>query len=171
MDNTVKIRKLLMNSLIAGGAYGGAALVVGIIFQYNVLILDGAYTMVGAIMSFLSLYIAKYIQIQDFERFPFGKEALLPLIVFVQYSVILLISIYGVFESVFSLFYASNFYENSAGFYFSIFGMLYCLVFYLYLKKHPLIHSFYEIELAQWRFGFFFSLGVFYHCLYLCCFN
>lgn len=161
MDEMVKIRKLLFNSLIAGGVYGGAALLVGIFLQYNVLLLDGVYTLIGAIMSFLSLYIAKYIQTQDFERFPFGKEALLPLIVFIQYSIILLISIYGIIESVMSLIYVGEIKDNRAVFYFSVLGMFYCLLFYLYLKRQPLMHSFYQIELEQWRFGFYFSLGVF----------
>lgn len=161
MNEAVKIRKLLLKSLIAGSIYGAMALFAGLFLQYNVLLLDGVYTMVGAVMSFLSLYIAKYIQTQDFDRFPFGKEALMPLVVFIQYSIILLISIYGVIESVFSLLYAGEIHEGNAILYFSIIGMFYCLGFYLYLKKNPLTHSFYQIELEQWRFGFFFSLGVF----------
>ena len=79
MKNTQKIKKLLTASIIAGTIYGLLALLTGLMINYNVLLLDGVYTMVGALMSLIALYIAKFIQTQDFERFPFGKESLMPL--------------------------------------------------------------------------------------------
>lgn len=160
MKNTQKIKKLLTASIIAGTIYGLLALLTGLMINYNVLLLDGVYTMVGALMSLIALYIAKFIQTQDFERFPFGKESLMPLVVFIQYSVILLISSYGLIESFFSLLYADTYVDLAIGLPFSLFGTLFCFVFYLYLKKNPINHSFYKVELEQWRFGFLFSLGV-----------
>lgn len=155
-----KIRKLLLVSIVVGSIYGGGALLSGLLVSYNVLLLDGVYTLIGAVMSLITLYVAKYIQAQDFERFPFGKEALMPLVVFIQYSIILLISIYGIIESAFSLLHVNDGMINPIGLYFSLVGTIYCFSFYLYLKKKPLTHPFYWVELEQWRFGFFFSLGV-----------
>lgn len=155
-----KIRKLLLVSIVVGSIYGGGALLSGLLVSYNVLLLDGVYTLIGAVMSLITLYVAKYIQAQDFECFPFGKEALMPLVVFIQYSIILLISIYGIIESAFSLLHVNDGMINPIGLYFSLVGTIYCFSFYLYLKKKPLTHPFYWVELEQWRFGFFFSLGV-----------
>ncbi len=160
MKENNHIRRLLILSIIAGSIYGMGALLFGLLMQYNVLLLDGAYTLIGAVMSFISLYLAKYIQMHDFERFPFGKEPLMPLMVFVQYSIILLISVYGVIESVYTLVHIIPSSQGNSGLYFSIIGSVYCLLFYLYLKKNQLTHPFYWVEYAQWRFGFFFSAGV-----------
>ncbi|MDB1690827.1 MULTISPECIES: cation transporter [Enterococcus] len=160
MSEKKKIRKLLLASIVAGSIYGGGALLFGLLVSYNVLLLDGVYTLIGAVMSLIALYVAKYIQAQDFERFPFGKEALMPLVVFIQYNIILLISIYGIIESAFSLLHVSDGMIDPIGLYFSLVGTIYCFSFYLYLKKKPLTHPFYWVELEQWRFGFFFSLGV-----------
>lgn len=154
MSEKKKIRKLLLASIVAGSIYGGGALLFGLLVSYNVLLLDGVYTLIGAVMSLIALYVAKYIQAQDFERFPFGKEALMPLVVFIQYSIILLISIYGIIESAFSLLHVSDGMIDPIGLYFSLVGTIYCFSFYLYLKKKPLTHPFYWVELEQWRFGF-----------------
>ena len=135
MKNTQKIKKLLPASIIAGTVYGLLALLTGLMITYNVLLIDGVYTMVGALMSLIALYIAKFIQTQDFERFPFGKESLMPLVFFIQYSVILLISSYGLMESLFSLLYADTYVDLAIGLPFSLFVPLFCFVFYLYLKK------------------------------------
>jgi len=110
MSEKKKIRKLLLASIVAGSIYGGGALLFGLL----------VYTLIGAVMSLIALYVAKYIQAQDFERFPFGKEALMPLVVFIQYSIILLISIYGIIESAFSLLHVSDGMIDPIGLYFSI---------------------------------------------------
>ncbi len=129
-------------------------LAFGLLVSYNVLLLDGVYTLIGAVMSLIALYVAKYIQAQDFERFPFGKEALMPLVVFIQYSIILLISIYGIIESAFSLLHVSDGMIDPIGLYFA--GW-YDLLFHflLVLKKETTDPSLYWVELEQWRFGFF----------------
>lgn len=160
MNEDGPIKKLLVISIVAGTIYGGMALLFGLLISYNILLLDGVYTLIGAVMSFISLYIAKFIQLQDFERFPFGKEALMPLVVFIQYSIILLISIYGIIESLFDLFHKQPVNNSPIGLYFSLGGALYCLIFYSYFKRNPLTHPFYQVELEQWRFGFLFSSGV-----------
>lgn len=67
---------------------------------------------------------------------------------------------YGIIESAFSLLHVNDGMINPIGLYFSLVGTIYCFSFYLYLKKKPLTHPFYWVELEQWRFGFFFSLGV-----------
>lgn len=69
MSENKKIRKLLLASIVAGSIYGGGALLSGLLVSYNVILLDGVYTLIGAVMSLITLYVAKYIQAQDFERF------------------------------------------------------------------------------------------------------
>ncbi|MGX7163064.1 cation transporter [Enterococcus massiliensis] len=161
MSEKQNIKKFLLQSIVAGSLYGSFALAFGLLAQANVLLLDGSYTLIGVAMSLITLYVAKYIEKQDFDKFPFGKESLMPLIIFVQYSIVLVISLYGVMGAVNTLLHPPLTANLSVGLFFSLFGTLYCFAFWSRFKNQKNSHPFFKLEMEQWRFAFFFSLGVF----------
>lgn len=154
------IKRPLCQSALFGLIYGIFLVIIGVLLNFNVLILDGSYTLVGAGMSLITFYLVKYVQEQDFQNFPFGKEAFIPLMMFIQYLLILAISIYGLVDVVRSLQSIESTQNKSIGLYVSIVGMISCLLFWQFLKKQKIDHPFIHLEIEQWRFGFFFSLGV-----------
>ncbi|WP_249641488.1 MULTISPECIES: cation transporter [unclassified Enterococcus] len=129
------IKKPLCQSALFGLIYGILLVIIGIILNFNVLILDGSYTLIGAAMSIITFYLVKYVQEQDFQNFPFGKEAFIPLMMFVQYLLILAISIYGLIDVVRSLHSVEIAQNKSTGLYISTFGMISCWLFWQFLKK------------------------------------
>jgi len=132
----------------------------GLVLNFNVLVLDGSYTLIGAGMAVLTFYVAQYDQEQDFDHFPSGKEAFIPLMLLVQYLLILVISLYGMIGAVRSLFFIEETSSSLLGLAAALFGAIYCWLFWYYLKKQNHTHSFVHLEMAQWRFGFFFSSGI-----------
>lgn len=77
-------RRALLSSLWTSVAVAAGALVLGIVSGTRIIVFDGAYMGVGLVLSWASLRAASVSATGPTSRFPFGRDALIPLVVLIQ---------------------------------------------------------------------------------------
>ena len=157
------VLKGLKLSFVSALLYAIAAILFGFFLSSSIILIDGVYTLIGAILTLFNFYTIKFIEKEDFESFPFGKESLAPLMVFIQYAITLLVSIINLASTAYSL---SSIQVNSNYIYglsFAIASAISSVLTFYALRKRNLKvgnNVLLEAEIQQWRFGYIFSLGV-----------
>jgi len=151
----------LIRSMSCGLIYSIMSIVCGWLFHSSIIMLDGFFTIISTVMSLVSLYIAKYIQKEDFVNFPFGKEVLAPLIVMINYIIILIVSVIGINDALAGMIMDHTIETDYVvGLVYAVISMFTCLVVVKLLARGAGSHQLITVEIKQWRFGMFFSLGV-----------
>ncbi|WP_344789906.1 cation transporter [Gryllotalpicola daejeonensis] len=77
-------RRVLTASLLGAGVLGAAAVVWGLIADAGALVFDGVYTLAGIALSAASLLASRAAASAPSRRFPFGKQAAVPIAVLIQ---------------------------------------------------------------------------------------
>ncbi|MHC5269930.1 cation transporter [Enterococcus sp. LJL98] len=148
-------------SIISSGILGVSSIIFGWFFHTSVIILDGFFTIVGTVMAAIMLFVAKYIEKEDFKNFPFGKDVLSPLILLINNFVLLLIALVGITQSVETLlFHSYDEINYLIGGLYTLFSIVYCLFILKKLKKGTSISGMLQLEIRQWRFGLYFSVSI-----------
>jgi cation diffusion facilitator family transporter len=96
-------RRVLVVSIVASGALGALGIVWGIATRSQMILLDGAYAIVGIVLSGLLLFASSLSEREPSRRYPFGMEAVTPLAIAMQGFVLLATLLYAVYEAVLSI--------------------------------------------------------------------
>lgn len=94
---------MLIVSIVASGALGALGIVWGIATRSQMILLDGAYAIVGIVLSGLLLFASSLSEREPSRRYPFGMEAVTPLAIAMQGFVLLATLLYAVYEAVLSI--------------------------------------------------------------------
>src|SRR5262245_53828127 len=90
----------LLASIAATSVLGALGLAWGITSGSQMILLDGAYAVVGIVLSLLLLGASRLAHVGPTQRFPYGREAATPLAIAVQGLVLLGTLLYAAIESV-----------------------------------------------------------------------
>lgn len=84
MDNFREevVFKLSMKVLVIFAFLGIA---FGLLLDSEVILFDGVFSIISIFLSYLTLLVTRYIRKKDVKNFPFGKDAIEPLVIFLQY--------------------------------------------------------------------------------------
>jgi len=93
----------LLASIAAAAVLGCSGIVWGIASRSQMILLDGAYALVGIVLSALLLRASSLAGRGPTRRYPFGLEAATPLAIGVQGFVLLATLLYAMYEAVLSL--------------------------------------------------------------------
>lgn len=86
--------KVFRLSMIALLVFAVIAIVFGLALQSEVILFDGVFSIISISLSYMTLKITRFIRKKDPKRFPFGKEAIEPIIVFMQYFFLNVVLVY-----------------------------------------------------------------------------
>lgn len=98
-DSAVE-RRALRFSIAASSAIGAVGIVVGLAADSQTIVLDGAYAFVGVVVSWLALLVSRLVARGPTKDYPYGREALTPLVVGIQGFVLLAVVVYAGFGAV-----------------------------------------------------------------------
>ncbi len=87
----VKVIRLSMFMLFL---FAVIAIAFGLLLQSEVILFDGIFSIMSIVLSFLTLRVTKFIRRKDPKKFPFGKEAIEPMVVFMQYLFLNIVLLY-----------------------------------------------------------------------------
>ena len=136
--------------------------VLGIAWGWTVksemILFDGMYSLGGVILSLLALMGSIYINKKDYEKYPFGKKMIEPLIVIIKSLAIFIMCIYSLTGSIKDLINGGN--EVQYGY--ALISTLGCGIAYFFLKKKgkAINSSLVNVESSQWLMDTLLSLGV-----------
>lgn len=116
------------------------------------IIFDGLYSFISVILSMLSLYINNYMAKRDFEKFPFGKHILEPLVISIKSLIIAIMCLYSLIGAVKTIASGGNNLEISLALIYSIVSVIGCgaISFYMKIKEKKLSSELIKAESTQW---------------------
>lgn len=140
--------------------------VLGIAWGWTVksemILFDGMYSLGGVILSLLALMGSIYINKKDYEKYPFGKKMIEPLIVIIKSLAIFIMCIYSLTGSIKDLINGGNEVQYGYALIYALVSTLGCGIAYFFLKKKgkAINSSLVNIESSQWLMDTLLSLGV-----------
>jgi predicted Co/Zn/Cd cation transporter (cation efflux family) len=102
-DEMVVERKAIGFSLAAGLVLAAAGLAIGIVTGSQVILFDGFYTFLGIGLSWMAMRVSHLVEHGPTTRYPFGREALTPLIIGVEGVALLATCAYASFNAVLTI--------------------------------------------------------------------
>lgn len=130
-----------------------AALAWGLSAASQVILLDGVYTLLGLVLSWLALRASRLAAVGPTQRFPFGRESLVPVVVGVQGLALLGTLVYAAVEAVRVILGGGS--EVAAvglATYGAVSGLV-CLAAYGYLRRRGPPSDLIRTEAAVWLAG------------------
>ena len=140
--------------------------VLGIAWGWTVksemILFDGMYSLGGVILSLLALMGSIYINKKDYEKYPFGKKMIEPLIVIIKSLAIFIMCISSLTASIKDLINGGNEVQYGYALIYALISTLGCGIAYFFLKKKgkAINSSLVNIESSQWLMDTLLSLGV-----------
>ncbi|QKS72309.1 cation diffusion facilitator family transporter [Paenalkalicoccus suaedae] len=156
-------RNMLILSVVAAVVFSVSGIIFGLLFQSQIILFDGLYSLVSVALSFASLAAASFIAKADWDRFPYGKDMIQPLVILIKYTVILLLVVGSLIAAIVAVATGGRDIALGPTVIYSTIGMLACLGFFLYIKRKSAKTSsaFVRAEANQWLLDTMVSVGVF----------
>lgn len=93
-------RRALLTSVYAALFLGTAAVVWGLVAGARIILFDGGYVLLGVVLSWLSLRTVAVVAAGPSARYPYGREALTPLVVLIQGVALFAVLVYAAADAV-----------------------------------------------------------------------
>lgn len=163
MENKfAKEHHLLKVSVYGALLFAIFAIVWGVFVHSKIILFDGVYSLISVGLSSISLVTAAYMQKQDFDRFPYGKEMIEPVIILGKFLVITILCLFSMFSGISTLLSGGQEVSAGSGLIYSFLATLGCYLFYFFLKKKKdsIESGLVEAEAQQWLMDTYLSLAV-----------
>lgn len=153
-----------MLTLSAIGALFFAVLGVawGVIIDSSMIIFDGLYSLISLFLSVLAICITRYINKNDFEKFPFGKWVLEPITVAFNSIVLTVMCVINFVNSAKEILAGGKVVDTDLALGYSIISILGCLIVYKILAKSnkEVASCIVSAEVNQWLMDTLVSVAV-----------
>jgi cation diffusion facilitator family transporter len=154
-------QRMLRLSTIGAAVFAVAGIGWGYVAGSQVILLDGVYALVGVLLAGLSLRVARVVQAGPTARYPFGREALGPLVVGVQGLVLLGSLGYAVIDAVLVISGGGSETAFGAALAYAVVSAAAALVIWRILMRGSPESELVAAEGAQWFAGLLLSVGMF----------
>ena len=144
--------KILKLSVVGAIFFALFGIAWGWAIDSDMIIFDGLYSFISVILSMLSLYINKYMAKRDFEKFPFGKHILEPIVISIKSLIIAIMCLYSLIGAVKTIANGGNNLEFGMALIYSIVSVVGCgaITFYMKAKEKALSSELIKAEYSQW---------------------
>ena len=144
--------KILKLSVVGALFFALFGIAWGWALDSDMIIFDGLYSFISVILSMLSLYINNYMAKRDFEKFPFGKHILEPIVISIKSLIIAIMCLYSLVGAVKSIISGGNNLEFGLAIIYSIVSVIGCgaISLYMKVKSKSLSSELIKAEFTQW---------------------
>ena len=144
--------KILKLSVIGALFFALFGIAWGWAIKSDMIIFDGLYSFISVVLSMLSLYINNYMAKRDFEKFPFGKHILEPIVISIKSLIIAIMCSYSLIEAIKTLMNGGNSLDVGLALIYSIVSVLGCGIISFYMKEQEkkINSELIKAECTQW---------------------
>lgn len=128
-------RKILSISIYVDLGFSFFGILLGVLSNSQLLLLDALYSVLTIGLARLSLYASKFMSKQDRNKFPFGKTTLEPLVLILNYLVLLILICGAIIASIFSILNGGRVVILDIILGYTALSTTGCFAYYFYLKK------------------------------------
>jgi predicted Co/Zn/Cd cation transporter (cation efflux family) len=93
-------RRALRLSIITGLSLAVLGIAIGVLSGSQMILFDGFYTFLGIFLTWMAMRVSRLVEGGPTERFPFGREALVPLIIGIEGVALLATCAYASFNAI-----------------------------------------------------------------------
>ncbi len=140
-------------SAAAAAVIGVGGVVWGLAAESSVLLLDGAYALAGMLLSLLTLRVTRLVAAGPTELYPFGREALGPVVVGAQGLVLLGTLLYASIDALLTLTSGGSDAEVGSALVYAVLSLVVALGLVVALRRSAVTSELVAAEVAQWRAG------------------
>ncbi|MFC4614884.1 cation transporter [Cellulomonas algicola] len=151
-------RRALVGSIVGASVIGAAALVWGVVAQSRVLLFDGAFVLLGIVLSALSLAASRAAAIAPSARFPFGRQAVTPIAIAIQGAALLGTLVYAAADAVAIILAGGSDVAAATVVAYGLLSMVCSIGLVRWLRRTAPASDLVVAEVAQWRAGALLSL-------------
>lgn len=144
--------KILKLSVVGALFFALFGIAWGWALNSDMIIFDGLYSFISVMLSMLSLYINNYMAKRDFEKFPFGKHILEPLVISIKSLIIAIMCLYSLVGAIKTIVAGGNNLEFGLAIIYSVVSVIGCgaISLYMKLKSKALSSELIKAEFTQW---------------------
>ncbi len=144
--------KILKLSVVGALFFALFGIAWGWALDSDMIIFDGLYSFISVILSMLSLYINNYMAKRDFEKFPFGKHILEPIVISIKSLIIAIMCLYSLVGAIKTILTGGNNLEFGLAIIYSIISVIGCgaISLYMKVKSKSLSSELIKAEFTQW---------------------
>lgn len=153
-------KNLLAISVVAAVLFALVGIVWGVLISSQIILFDGAYSLVSVCLSLLSLIALRYIHKSDARRFPYGKERLEPIVIIFKYAIIFLLCIAALASAVESLLSGGREVNVGHALVFAALSTAGCAAVYVLFRRQRGRSGFVQAEANQWKMDTLLSSAV-----------
>lgn len=160
-DALASERRLLRVSIAGAIAFAVIGIVWGWWAESQVILLDGAYALIGLALGLMSLRAAGLVEAGPTPKYPFGREALAPLMVGIQGMVLLGTFGFAAFDAVGVIMDGGSQTALGPALGYAVVSLLGAVGFWWYLRARARESELVQAEATQWAAGWVLSAGMF----------
>lgn len=144
--------KILKLSVVGALFFALFGIAWGWALNSDMIIFDGLYSFISVMLSMLSLYINNYMAKRDFEKFPFGKHILEPIVISIKSLIIAIMCLYSLVGAIKTIVSGGNNLEFGLAIIYSVVSVIGCgaISLYMKLKSKALSSELIKAEFTQW---------------------
>ena len=160
-DDSLRVeRRMLGVSSIAAVVFAVLGIGWGWVAQSSVILLDGAYALIGLGLGRLSLHAARLVAAGPTPKYPFGREALAPLMVGIQGMVLLGTFGFASFDAVGVMLEGGSETAVGSALGYAVVSLIGSVGLWWYLRARAAESELVQAEASQWAAGWVLSAGM-----------
>lgn len=153
-------RHLLRRSILVTAVLGSIGIVWGIASGSQMILLDGVYAIIGIIVSWLLLRASSIAAEGPTTRFPYGRQAVTPMVIGVQGFVLLATLLYALVEAVFTIRDGGSEVNPGPAVAYAVATSVASLVFWAWIRRQAEGSDLLTAETTGWRVAAFRGVGM-----------
>ncbi len=150
----------LRRSILVTAIIGSLGVTWGIVTGSQMILLDGVYAIVGIIISWLLLRASAMAAAGPTTRFPYGRQAVTPLVIGVQGFVLLATLLYALVEAVFTIRDGGSDVNPGPALVYAVISTVASLAFWRWIRRRNAGSDLLAAETTGWRVAAFRGVGM-----------
>ena len=146
-------RRALTISFLGGLAFAIAAIAIGIVSGSQIILFDGVYTFLGILLTWMASRVSRLVEAGPTERFPYGREALVPLIIGIEGVALLATCAYAIFNAIMTIVGGGSALPNNWGFAYAVASTFIPALVWWRLRRIARRSELVRAEALQWLAG------------------
>ncbi len=146
-------RRALSLSISMGMALAVVGISIGIIGGSQIVLFDGFYTFLGIGLTWMAMRVSRLVEVGPTIRYPYGREALVPLIIGIEGVALLVTCSYAAFNAVLSIIGGGTAVPNGWSLSYAVTALIVPTFIWWRLRRVALKSELVRAEATQWLAG------------------
>ncbi len=152
-DEFAREHRALGVSMFYGIVLAAVGIAIGVVTGSQIILFDGFYTFLGIALSWMAMRVSRLVASGPTSRYPFGREALVPLIIGVEAVALLATCAYASFNAVLSILHGGDTLTSGWGVGYAIVSLLVPTSVWWWLRRMASDSELVRAEATQWLTG------------------